>query len=334
MDGGYSDLQQPAGYSGGGGSYASDQETTGGYGGSSPGGGYTASQSSSSPYATPGAALASSITSGLGNGVNLQPSYAPSAHVDLGWALMLQQTKIRSVRIEIEPGQEKNAQRWIREAVSNHYTVIATYHKFTALGSDNATELMAAANWWVTNYATLRSSGAFAINLMNEWGSHGITAHDFATAYNQALQLLRTVYSGPVVIDLPGYGQEAQVAALAVSGRNNATIADRNVILSMHVYPEAWNSEKQRGLAAVDLDELAATGFGCMVGEFGDSGKTQTTKWQAIVAYAKQKGWPVFGWAWNGDGQGMNMVKPQYGSLPTGQHYTLTGYFNTIYNLL
>jgi mannan endo-1,4-beta-mannosidase len=334
MDGGYSDLQQPAGYSGGGGSYASDQETTGGYGGSSPGGGYTASQSSSSPYATPGAALASSITSGLGNGVNLQPSYAPSAHVDLGWALMLQQTKIRSVRIEIEPGQEKNAQRWIREAVSNHYTVIATYHKFTALGSDNATELMAAANWWVTNYATLRSSGAFAINLMNEWGSHSITAHDFATAYNQALQLLRTVYRGPVVIDLPGYGQEAQVAALAVSGRNNATIADRNVILSMHVYPEAWNSEKQRGLAAVDLDELAATGFGCMVGEFGDSGKTQTTKWQAIVAYAKQKGWPVFGWAWNGDGQGMNMVKPQYGSLPTGQHYTLTGYFNTIYILL
>jgi len=320
---------------GGGDSSASSQETTGGYGGSSPGSGYAASQSPSSPYAAPGAALASSITSGLGNGVNLQPSYAPNANVDLGWPLMLQQTKIRSVRIEIEPGQETNAQRWIREAVGNGYTVIATYHNFTALGSDNDTELMEAADWWVTNYATLRSSGAFTINLMNEWGSHGITAHDFATAYSQALLQLRTVYSGPVVIDLPGYAQEAQVAALAVSGRNNKTIADRNVILSMHIYPEAWNSQGGgRGLATVDLDELEATGLGCMIGEFGDSGKTQTTKWQAIVAYAKQKGWPVFGWAWNGDGQGMNMIKPQYGSLPTGQQYTQTGYFNTIYNLL
>lgn len=309
--------------------YTSNQQPTGGYGGSSQVGGYTASQSPSSPYAAPGAAPASTITSGLGNGVNLQPSYYAPSTVDLGWQLMKQQSKIKSVRIEIEPAQMTNAQRWIREAVGNGYTVIATYHKSTVLGTDNDAELMAAVDWWGANYATLRSFGAFTINLMNEWGSHSITAQHFATAYSQALQQLRTVYNGPVVIDLPGYAQEAQVAALAVSG-----IADRNIILSMHVYPEAWNSQKKRGLSTVDLDELAATGLGCMVGEFGDSGKKQTTKWQEIVAYAKQIGWPVLGWAWNGDGQGMNMIGPQYGSLPAGQQYAKTGYFNTIYNLL
>src|SRR5258708_6043421 len=319
-----------------GNNYTGNQQPTGGNSGSSADGGYTASQSPSSPYAAPGAPLASTITSGLGNGVNLQPSYYAPGTVDLGWQLMKPQSKIKSVRIEIEPGQEKNAQRWIREAVNNGYTVIATYHKYTApLGTDNDAELMAAEDWWGANYANLRSCGAFTINLMNEWGSHNITAQHFATAYNQALQQLRTIYKGPVVIDLPGYGQEPQVAATAVSG-----IADRNIILSMHVYPEASNDQKKRGIATTDLDELAATGLGCMIGEFGDSGKKQKTKWQDIVAYAKQIGWPVCGWAWNGDGtktpdgKGMNMIEPQYGKLPAGQQYAQTGYFNTIYNLL
>lgn len=80
----------------------------------------------------------------IGNGVNLQPSYYNNGNCDLGWTLMKQNTKIQTVRIEVEPGQVVNAKRWISEAKSNGYKVIITYHKSSVLGSDSTSELLAA----------------------------------------------------------------------------------------------------------------------------------------------------------------------------------------------
>jgi mannan endo-1,4-beta-mannosidase len=133
---------------------------------------------------------------GLSNGVNLQPSYYSGGNVDLGWALILQQPKIQSVRIEIEAGQEQNASRWIKEAADNRYTIVATFHSVAALGSDDPNELQKAAAWWASNYPNLKTSGQFVINLMNEWGSHEITPLDFAASYNRAIATVRTVYDG------------------------------------------------------------------------------------------------------------------------------------------
>jgi hypothetical protein len=283
------------------------------------------------------AATDSILSSGLGNGVNLQPSYYNGGNVDLGWSLMAQYTKIKAVRIEIEPGQETNAQRWINEALTNGYTTIATHHKFQApLGSDDVNELFRAADWWVANYQNLQASGRFMINLMNEWGSHAIKANDFAAAYNRAITAVRTVYDGPIIIDIPGFGQEAHTASLAVTGAANETIADPNIILSTHIYPNAWNAAKKREMTKADIDELGSTGVNCMVGEFGDDGSSGRTKWSDLVAYAKSQDWPVFGWAWNGDGGSMNMITPQFQPFVGGQAqpYTESPYFNTIYNNL
>ncbi|NLP58412.1 hypothetical protein [Lutibacter sp. B1] len=44
-----------------------------------------------------------SKTVGLGNGVNLQPSYYNSGNVTIGWDLMKTYPGIETVRIEIEP---------------------------------------------------------------------------------------------------------------------------------------------------------------------------------------------------------------------------------------
>ena len=82
----------------------------------------------------------------------------------------------------------------------------------------NSDELIAAANWWKQNYAALRKGGAFVINLMNEWGDHTLSANAYATAYNAALKIVRQVYSGKVVIDASGWGQEANVVANAIKG--------------------------------------------------------------------------------------------------------------------
>lgn len=271
----------------------------------------------------------------IGNGVNLQPSYYNNGNCDLGWTLMKQNTKIQTVRIEVEPGQEVNAKRWISEAKLNGYKVIVTFHKSNALGSDKLSDLLAAANWWKNNYSQL--GGGFIINLMNEWGSHTITSSAYASAYNAAITEVRKVYRGSIIIDIPGWGQETATAACAVKGcsTGQTKITDTNIILSAHIYPGAYNQAKGRYMNTTDLDDLASSGRPCMLGEFGSIGGSGAD-WSGIVDYANTKGWTIIGWAWGGDGVGMNMITPNFQPFVSGspKTYTKNAYFNTVYNKL
>jgi len=270
----------------------------------------------------------------FGNGVNLQPSYYNNGNPNFGWTLMKQQTKIRTVRIEIEPDKVTQAKSWISQAKSNGYTVICSYHKASVLGSDNTADLNAAANWWKANYANLASSGSFTVNLMNEWGSHNISANAYAAAYNTAISTVRQVYSGTIIIDIPGWGQETATASAAAKGYNGGTkINDTNYILSAHVYPGAYNQAKGRYLVKADLDDLASGGRPCIIGEFGNQGGSGAD-WSGIVDYAKLKGWTVLGWAWNGDGGSMNMVNPSWATNGGATSFSLSSYFSVVYNKL
>ncbi len=265
------------------------------------------------------------------NGVNLQPSYYNNGSVNFGWNLMQQFPSIQTVRIEIEPDKVAQAARWIAEASNNGYVVIATYHKHTVLGTDNAGELIAAANWWKANYQTLGTG--FVVNLMNEWGSHNISAQDYADAYNQALNIVRDVYDGPVIIDIPGWGQETDTAALAAGGFS-PLITDPLIILSVHIYQSSWNSGTGKFLTPSDIDTLVNTGLPCIVGEFGPSGSGDCD-WSACVDYAINQGLSVLGWCWNGDGEGNNMVSPSWKNQPTATSFTVHNpYFQTIYEKL
>jgi hypothetical protein len=264
------------------------------------------------------------------NGVNLQPSYYNNGNPNFAWDLMKTQPKIKTVRIEIEPDKAAQAKNWIASAKAAGYTVIATYHKYTVLGSDNMDELTAAANWWKNNYVAL--GGNFIINLMNEWGSHSISPSAYATAYNQAISIVRTVYAGPIIVDLPGWGQGTYTAYQACK-TSTPVIADTNIILSAHVYPNGWNQGRNHNLRASDLDDISNTGRRGIIGEFGN-GVNGTVDWSGIVDYAKSKGWPVLGWCWNGDGGTMNMVSPSWASNATATSFSLSSYFTVIYNKL
>ena len=289
------------------------------------------SQQAVAPAAPAPAATTTNLTASLGNGVNLQPSYYNGGNPNFGWSLMKQQTKIKTVRIEIEPGYVSQAKNWIAQAKSNGYAVVATYHKSSVLGSDNTADLTAAADWWKTNYNTL--GGGFTINLMNEWGSHNLTADAYARAYNSAIATVRQVYGGPIIIDCPGYGQETAIAAAAAKGYNSTKISDTNVILSVHIYPNGYNQAKGHDLQRADLDDLASAGRPCLVGEFGNS-PAGPVYWQDLVGYGKSKGWTVLGWCWNGDGSGMNLVSPSWAANGGATSFTLSSYFSQVYNLL
>jgi hypothetical protein len=247
---------------------------------------------------------------------------------------MSQYSKITTVRIEIEPTTDISlAASWIASAQSAGYSVIATYHKATVLGSDSTTELDAAASWWVTYYGTLSASGALTINMMNEWGSHVITSNAYASAYNSAISTVRQVYSGTIIIDIPGWGQETVTAKDAVLGTNGVAITDTNIMLSMHAYPNGYNTGAGHYIQASDLDDLAATGRCVIIGEFGNV-PSGSGDWSGVVTSATSRGWPVIGWAWNGDGLGMNMASPAWVSNPTATSYSTSNYFNTVYDLL
>jgi len=283
------------------------------------------------------AAIAAFIASGsllaASNGVNLQPSYYNGGYPNFGWSLMNANSKIKTVRIEIEPGYVTQAKTWISQAKSNGKQVIATYHKASVLGSDSTSELTAAGNWWKSNYGALTSAGSFQVNLMNEWGSHTITSNAYASAYNTAISLVRTVYSSNIIVDIPGWGQETVTATAAAKGTNGTKINDTNITLSAHVYPGAWNQGANHTLNATDLNTMGATsGRYCMLGEFGSG--SGSADWSGMVDNCRNNGWTVLGWAWNGDGGSLNMVSPSWASNGSATSFTASSYFSTVYNKL
>jgi len=274
-----------------------------------------------------------SVAGEFGNGVNLQPSYYNNGNVNMGWSLMKSKGNIKSVRIEIEPGKETQGKTWIAQAKSNGYTVIATYHKSAVLGSDSTSELATAGTWWKNNYSNLAAAGSIFVNISNEWGSHNISSNAYASAYNSAISSVRSKYSGRIVIDIPGWGQETATAAAAIKGSNGTKINDTYIVPSIHAYPGAWNQGKNAWLAKSDVDDLGSAGRGVLIGEFGNGG-SGSSDWSGIVDYAKGKGYNVLGWAWNGDGGSMNMVTPSWSSNATATSFSTSSYFSTVYNKL
>lgn len=269
----------------------------------------------------------------LGNGVNLQPSYYNNGDVNFAWDLMAEYPNIKSVRIEIEPNMAHQAAGWIAQAKSHGKQVIATYHNKNIIGKNNPDNLVDAAIWWRDNYSSL--GGGFIINLANEWSDHNIDVNTYASAYNTAIATMRHFYSGYIIIDVPGWGQDISKAYQAVKP-GAPLIKDKNIVLSVHIYKASWNSGTGKFLAPADLDLLAKTGLPCIVGEFGVEGKpTETCDWSACVDHAKALHWSVIGWCWNGDGQGYNMVSPDWSEDPTATTHTVDHtLFDTIYGKL
>ena len=258
------------------------------------------------------------------NGVNIQASYYNNGNVTIGWDLMQEYPEIEAVRIEIEPDRVNQAVTWIRQAQEEGYQVIATYHKSTVLGSNHVADLQDATQWWLRNYARLSLNGPFIINIMNEWGGHDLSPETYATAYNEAIAELRTIYDGTLVVDLPGFGNGVQILADAYN-----LIEDKEVIYSAHIYSGSFNVSKNRWLNISDLEQLTTLGTNFMIGEFCN-GNNGGADWCRMIDYAYSQDWPLFGWAWNGDGRGLNMVSPSWVSEPRARNFSPTPFLEQI----
>jgi mannan endo-1,4-beta-mannosidase len=266
------------------------------------------------------------------DGVNIQAGYFSKGDIQIGWDLMRKFPEIRTVRIEIPPDEgvaPATMQRWIREAVQNGYTVIATYPRAVSNGSDDPAELMKAAYWWRENYKTLAKAGPFTVNLMNEWGGHKQTPESFADSYNKAIAVVREVYNGPIIVDISGWGQETVLAA-----ESSKFIKDGNIVLSVHIYGSNFvEYGRHHWMTPEDLVEFAKVGRPVMIGEFGGM-REGGADWRALVRQAKELGWTVIAWTWNGDGEGMNMMVPSWEVDHSMKSYYPGTYFGDVYAFL
>jgi len=266
----------------------------------------------------------------LNDGVNLQPDYYNCTTNNVGWSLMKSESKIKTVRIMITTNGSyyslAKTKAIIASAKSNGYNVICAIQGYT--GSDNLSDLETAANYWKTNYSTLAASGSFTINLCNEWGDHNITASTFASYYNTAIAIVRSVYSGTIIIDIPGWGQETLTAYNAIKG-SGTVITDGNICLSTHIYPGNYNQGRGHTYQASDMADLLNTGKPVMIGEFGTG--SGSCDWSGCVSQGASYGWSRLAWAWNGDGGSLNMVTPSWSSNPTATSWSTNSYFTTVY---
>lgn len=285
------------------------------------------------------------INAPFGSGVNIQASYFNGGKNHIGYDLMNNYSKIKTVRIEIEPDKVSiaTAKKWIQDAQNAGFQVIATYHDKDKLASNSISDLNGAANWWKARYDDL--GGDFIINIMNEWGGHYLSSTTYGNAYDDAINIIRSTpgygSTRPIIIDLPGYGQGATRAADAAS-----LIHDGNYYFSAHIYRDAYNGATNSPLSAAHLDYLSNKHSKCIVGEFGyKTDVPNNVNVNNLVAWARGCGWPLFGWSWiRDDDSDMNMVKSNFGApnnkvvnltVNTANPYSVNQpYFNSIYGML
>lgn len=258
------------------------------------------------------------------------PSYANSGDVTIPFDLLkMNFPNVKTLRIEITPSliPIMTSKNLIEQSLNEGYNVIATYHDF--LGSNDINNLLTTAKWWVENYNILSPNNNVIINICNEWGDHSISSNDYANGYNQAIQLIRQVYKKSIIIDIPGWGQEVNTAADA-----SYLIQDKNIYLSMHLYPMGWNQVKNRFLNTEDIDTLINTGLGVLIGEFGTGNGPVDVN--SIINYAKQKGINILLWG-AGDGTpnpyNMELFTPTWYESYKSTTRQATDYFKNYYNV-
>jgi len=164
-------------------------------------------------------------------------------------------------------------------------------------GNQSTTELSAGVAWWVANAKTFAALSKYLIvNIANEWGPSNSTV--WRDSYISAIAQMRAAgYTGPLLIDAGGYGQDpTDIINYGAAVFNSDP--EKNVIFSYHDYSPVSSLAYFPQFAA-----LASQGVMVIIGEFGpgrDIGPSPTmlTPSQVITtAEANGLGW--IAWAWD-----------------------------------
>jgi mannan endo-1,4-beta-mannosidase len=164
-------------------------------------------------------------------------------------------------------------------------------------GSQSTTELSADVAWWVANAKTFAPLSKYLIvNIANEWGPSNSTV--WRDSYISAIAQMRDAgYTGPLLIDAGGYGQDpADIINYGAAVFNSDP--QKNVIFSYHDYSPVSSLAFFPQFAA-----LASKGIAVIIGEFGpgrDIGPSPTVLTPGqVITTAETNGLGWIAWAWD-----------------------------------
>ncbi|MEC0167248.1 cellulase family glycosylhydrolase [Paenibacillus graminis] len=214
-------------------------------------------------------------------------------------------------------------------ALCDQYKLTAMLEVHDATGSDNASALNAAVNYWISiKDALIGREDRVIVNIANEWfGSWSTPA--WASGYQSAIPALRAAgIKNTLVVDAAGWGQYP--SSIFTSGNavfNSDPLA--NTIFSIHMY------EYSGGSAATvksNIDSALAIGVPVIIGEFGWKHSGGDVDEAAIMSYSQEKGVGWLAWSWYGNGGGveyLDMASGPAGSLSDWGKSVVNGPYGT-----
>jgi mannan endo-1,4-beta-mannosidase len=222
-----------------------------------------------------------------------------------------------------------NGVQWTRDdlasvqniiALCEQYQLIAMLEVHDATGSDNASALNGAVDYWISiKDALIGKEDRVIVNIANEWhGSWGTTG--WASAYQTAIPALRNAgIKNTLVVDAAGWGQyPTSIFTSGLSVFNTDTL--RNTIFSIHMYEYAGGNA---ATVQSNIDNALAIGVPVIIGEFGHLHSGGDVDEATIMSYSQQKGVGWLAWSWYGNSGGVEYLDlangPGGGLKPWGE---------------
>jgi mannan endo-1,4-beta-mannosidase len=219
-----------------------------------------------------------------------------------------------------------NGYRWTKIPASEVSTIIrqAKSYGFKAIvlevhdttgygdqGAQGACTLDQAVDYWIEIKSVLDGQEDFVIiNIGNEpVGNNRSYVSQWANWTKSAIQRLRNNgFTHVIMVDAPNWGQDwTNTMRYNASDVLNADSL-RNTIFSVHMYGVYDTaSEVQSYISYFYNNNLPLC-----IGEFGHYHTDGDPNEQAIVQYAKQYGYSIFGWSWCGNGDGVEYLDMVY----------------------
>lgn len=220
------------------------------------------------------------------------------------------------IRTDIQVYRDRgfgNITQMMRAAKAQNLSVVLTLYRKDYMDAYNPNATYNATQWWLGKLDELKQQNIdYAINLLNEPRA-APTAQQWSNQQTNAVQRLRSNgFTGPIILDAPGYAHET--AFVRAEGRNVAP-NNTNVVFALHVYPNTFYNgglptDPNQDVRFME-DLRRAANRSVIIGEFGDTGGSQVNQRARVQqfvqhAQASTANSGAIGWAWNGDGLGMN----------------------------
>jgi len=174
-----------------------------------------------------------------------------------------------------------------------------------ATGSDNISDVVAAANYWTEMKDILNANKDYVIlNIANEW----VGTWDSSTwsqGNQQAIKIVRDAgIKNMIMIDAASWGQYAN--AIKEQGKNvfNSD-PDKNTVFSIHFYGTAG---KDANTIRNNIDGALSAGAPVLAGEFGYNHSDGDVDEAYLMSYCDEKGLGYLAWSWKGNGGGVEYL--------------------------